>query len=172
MKNSLRVAAFATALLVAGGAQAQMQMVINDAISATVAGQRHGPLKLAAPEEGKALVVFYRDVPFWGNRQIFEVREAGASLASLRFGQYAAISVTPGEHAFVLAEGGDAEPLRLLAEPGQTYYFEGVTAKVDKVKRQRLNRVDAQRFDSTSFKLSPSAPELAGTGPQDPNPFE
>lgn len=171
MKNPLRAAALAAALLVAGGAQAQMQMVINDAISATVAGQRHGPLKLAAPEPGQALVVFYRDVPFWGNRQIFEVRDGDASLASLRFGQYAAISVTPGEHAFALAEG-DGEPLRLLAEPGQTYYFEGVTAKVDKVKRQRLNRVDAQRFDSTSFKLSPSAPELAGTGPQDPNPFE
>jgi len=116
--------------------------------------------------------VFYRDVPFPGNRQSFEVRDGDASLASLRFGQYAAISATPGEHAFALAEGGDAEPLRLLAEPGQTCYGEGVIAKVDKVKRQRLNRVDAQCFDSTSFKLSPSAPELAGTGPQDPNPFE
>ncbi|SDW17261.1 DUF2846 domain-containing protein [Lysobacter enzymogenes] len=172
MKHTLRAAAFAAVLLAAGGAQAQMPMVINDAVSAAVNSQRSAPLKLAPPDAGKALVVFYRDVPFWGNRQIFEVREGDASLASLRFGQYAVRTIEPGEHRFVLAEGGDGSALSLQAEAGHTYYFEGVLEKVERSKRQRLNRVEADRFERTSFKLAPSEPGLAGLGPADPDPFQ
>jgi len=64
------------------------------------------------------------------------------------------------------------DPDSLQAEAGHTYYFEGVLEKVERSKRQRLNRVEADRFERTSFKLAPSEPGLAGLGPADPDPFQ
>ena len=131
-------------------AKAQMPMIINDAIAATVSSER-AAVKIDPAPEGQAQIVFYRKRPFFGNKEIFALSEGGNEFAQLRFGQYAVHVIEPGTRQFALAAGGEA--LELQAQAGQTYYVEGELVKAEGGKRQSLKRVDEDQFRKVSFQL-------------------
>ncbi|UNP28796.1 hypothetical protein [Lysobacter gummosus] len=150
MRCVLYCAVLAVALFPFGHAKAQMPMIINDAIAATVSSER-AAVKIDPAPEGQAQIVFYRKRPFFGNKEIFALSEGGNEFAQLRFGQYAVHVIEPGTRQFALAAGGEA--LELQAQAGQTYYVEGELVKAEGGKRQSLKRVDEDQFRKVSFQL-------------------
>jgi hypothetical protein len=88
----------------------------------------------AAPESGKALIVFVETAPYIpiltpGSETRFGLD--GAWVGAIKPKGYFTVSVPPGEHHLCVSVHGpnsfkDAAVMKVVAEEGKTYYFEAV----------------------------------------------
>lgn len=118
---------------------------------------------IGTPQEGKALVVFFRPSKFMGAAIGFIVREGTVELGKLRSGNYFTASVEPGKHTYVVhSEAKDLTNIE--AEAGETYFLSGSITMGFLAGRPNLSPSDAAAFEAALPKLKRSAP-LKTPGP-------
>lgn len=112
---------------------------------------------IGTPEQGKALVVFFRPSKFVGAAVGFKVRENDVELGKLRNGNYFTLQVEPGQHAYdVHSETEDRTTIE--AEAGETYFLSGALGMGVVVGRPNLSPSDAAAFEAALPKLKKSKP--------------
>ena len=112
---------------------------------------------IGKPSEGKALVVFFRPSKFAGAAVGFKVRENDVELGKLRNGNYFAIEVAPGQHAYVVhSEAKDVTNIE--AEAGETYFLSGNITMGFMAGRPNLSPSDVTAFEAVLPKLKKSKP--------------
>jgi hypothetical protein len=112
---------------------------------------------IGTPQEGKALVVFFRPSKFIGAAIGFIVREGTVELGKLRSGNYFTASVEPGKHTYVVhSEAKDLTDIEV--EAGETYFLSGSVTLGFVAGRPNLSPSDAAAFEAALPKLKKSAP--------------
>lgn len=112
---------------------------------------------IGSPEQGKALVVFFRPSKFVGGAVGFKVRENEVELGKLRNGNFFTLQVEPGQHAYdVHSETEDRTTIE--AEAGETYFLSGAMGMGVMVGRPNLSPSDAAAFEAALPKLKKSKP--------------
>ena len=112
---------------------------------------------IGTPEQGKALVVFFRPSKFVGGAVGFKVRENEVELGKLRNGNFFTLQVEPGQHAYdVHSETEDRTIIE--AEAGETYFLSGAMGMGVVVGRPNLSPSDAAAFEAALPKLKKSKP--------------
>ena len=118
---------------------------LNPAITAMV----------GTPPAGQGLVVFFRPSKFTGAAIGIFVMENGTQLAKLSNGNYFALPVAPGAHAFAADKKGK-DVTNLEVEAGETYFLSGnITMGMMKGK-PNLTPSDATAFEAVMGKLKPA----------------
>jgi hypothetical protein len=85
------------------------------------------------------------------------VREGEVELGKLRNGNYFAIEVEPGQHAYVVhSEAKDVTNME--AEAGETYFFSGNITMGFMAGRPNLSPSDVTAFEAVLPKLKKSKP--------------
>jgi hypothetical protein len=120
---------------------------VPEAIAATI----------GKPEDGKGLVVFYRPSKFVGGAVGFKVREDGRELGKLRNGNWFAVQVAPGEHAYDV-HGEKHDVTNIEVEAGETYFLSGAMGMGVFAGRPNLSPSNAEAFATLLPKLKPSKP--------------
>jgi hypothetical protein len=120
---------------------------VPEAIAATI----------GKPEAGKGLVVFYRPSKFVGGAIGFKVREDGKELGKLRNGNWFAVQVAPGEHAYDV-HGEKHDVTSIEVEAGETYFLSGAIGMGVFAGRPNLSPSNADAFGTLLPKLKPSKP--------------
>jgi hypothetical protein len=120
---------------------------VPEAIAATI----------GKPEDGKGLVVFYRPSKFVGGAIGFKVREDGKELGKLRNGNWFAVQVAPGEHAYDV-HGEKHDVTNIEVEAGETYFLSGAIGMGVFAGRPNLSPSNAEAFATLLPKLKPSKP--------------
>jgi hypothetical protein len=106
----------------------------------------------AAPDAGKAMVIFYRPSRFVGGAVGFIVREGTTELGKLRSGKYFTVQVTPGKHTYVVHSEAKDE-LTIDADAGETYYVEGEIGVGVLVGHPHIKPSDKSSFEAVKDKL-------------------
>jgi hypothetical protein len=120
---------------------------VPEAIAATI----------GKPEAGKGLVVFYRPSKFVGGAIGFKVREDGQELGKLRNGNWFAVQVAPGAHAYDV-HGEKHDVTNIEVEAGETYFLSGAMGMGVFAGRPNLSPSNADAFALVLPKLKPSKP--------------
>ena len=109
------------------------------------------------PEDGKGMIVFFRPSKFVGGAIGFKVREDGKELGKLRNGNWFAVQVAPGAHAYdVHGEAHDVTHIEV--EAGETYFLSGAMGMGFVAGRPNLSPSSAEAFATVMPKLKPSKP--------------
>jgi hypothetical protein len=107
---------------------------------------------VGTPPPGKGLVVFYRPSKFTGSAIGIFVRENGAELAKLKSGNWFAMPVAPGAHAFA-ADKHDKDITNIEVEAGETYFLSGNITMGMMKGHANLSPSDAAAFAAAMPKL-------------------
>ena len=104
------------------------------------------------PEDGKALVVFFRANRFAGAGVNFKVREGEVELGKLKSGSYILAQVEPGKHTYTVhSEAKDVTNIEV--EAGETYFIVGSISMGFMSGRPNLTPSDALKFQSEMKKM-------------------
>lgn len=104
------------------------------------------------PEDGKALVVFFRANRFAGAAINFKVREGEVELGKLKSGSYILAQVEPGKHTYTVhSEAKDVTNIEV--EAGETYFISGSISMGFMSGRPNLTPSDALKFQSEMKKM-------------------
>ncbi len=104
------------------------------------------------PEDGKALVVFFRANRFAGAGVNFKVREGEVELGKLKSGSYILAQVEPGKHTYTVhSEAKDVTNIEV--EAGETYFISGSISMGFMSGRPNLTPSDALKFQSEMKKM-------------------
>lgn len=112
---------------------------------------------IGTPEEGKALVVFFRPKKFTGGAIGFIVREGDVELGKLRNGKYFTTQVEPGIHEYTV-HSEKKDVTRMEAEAGETYYFVGEMNMGVFAGRPNLAPTTEAEFEAVAKKLKLAKP--------------
>jgi hypothetical protein len=97
--------------------------------------------QISTPEEGKALVVFYRTKKFSGGAIQFNVRDSDKYYGPLKNGTIIKVNIDPGEHTF-FSQVISSDAITLNVEEGKTYYVKGTVKMGYYAGRPKFNQVD------------------------------
>jgi hypothetical protein len=100
-----------------------LALLAGCASSSSTAFVHPGPFPEMAPEEGLALVTFYRPNDFGGSLISFYVQENGRNVGVLKNGTYFSARTTPGRHTYTAGE----DAITITAKPNETNYVEATT---------------------------------------------
>jgi len=100
--------------------------------------------QIAAPEEGKGLVVFYRTKKFSGGAIKFSVKDSEKSYGQLTNGSIIKIQVEPGEHMF-WSQVISSDAITLTIEEGKVYYVKGTVKMGAIAGRPKFNEVSEKK---------------------------
>lgn len=154
MRSKLHRSALLALLAFSGTAFAQEAATAPaaDAAAPAAAAPAAANSKVGAPQDGKALVVFFRPSKFTGAAIGFKVREGETELGKLRNGKYFVANVEPGTHQYTVhSEAKDV--LTMEVEAGETYYVQGTITMGFMAGRPNLSPSDQATFDGMADKL-------------------
>lgn len=157
MRSKLHRSALFALLAFSGAAFAQEATgaaapAADAAAPATAAAPAAANSKVGAPQDGKALIVFFRPSKFTGAAIGFKVREGETELGKLRSGKYFTANVEPGTHQYTVhSEAKDV--LTMEVEAGETYYVQGTITMGFMAGRPNLSPSDQATFDGMADKL-------------------
>ena len=97
--------------------------------------------QISKPEEGKALVVFYRVKKFSGGAIQFNVKDSEKHYGQLKNGTTIKANIKPDEHTF-FSQVISSDAITLHAEAGKTYYVKGTVKMGALAGRPKFNQVD------------------------------
>lgn len=95
----------------------------------------------STPEEGKALVVFYRPKKFSGSAIQFNVKDSDKYYGPLKSGTTIKVNIEPGEHTF-FSQVISSDAITLTVEEGKTYYVKGTVKMGYYAGRPKFDQVD------------------------------
>lgn len=122
-------------------------------------------IDLPPPPPGKGEVVFFRPKDLQGWAIWFNIRENGKALGKLTNGVYFVAFVDPGAHTFTAATE-NKDTLKLIVEPGQTYYVAGSITMGFWVGEANIAPSDQEDFLKASHNLklaNPPADDSSGS---------
>jgi hypothetical protein len=95
-------------------------------------------------EEGKALVVFYREKKFSGSAIQFNVKDSEKHYGQLKNGTTMKVYIEPGEHTF-FSQVISSDAITLTVEAGKTYYVKGSVKMGVYAGRPKFSQVDEKK---------------------------
>ena len=96
------------------------------------------------PQEGKALVVFYRTKKFSGGAIQFNVKDSEKFYGPLKNGTTIKVNIEPGEHTF-FSQVISSDAITLTVEEGKTYYVKGTVKMGALAGRPKFEQVDEKK---------------------------
>ena len=119
-------------------------LCLNTLFLVTILSTVNASAQIPDPEEGKALVVFYRTKSMKGGAIKFSVKETDKNYGQLTNGSVIHINVDPGEHTF-FSQVISSDAISLTVEEGKVYYVKA-TVKIGAVAgRPKFSQVDEKK---------------------------
>ena len=96
------------------------------------------------PEEGKALIIFYRSKAFSGGAIKFSVKDSDKVYGQLTNGSLIKINTDPGEHTF-WSQVISSDSITLTVNSGEVYFVKGTVKTGALAGRPKFQLVDEKK---------------------------
>lgn len=100
--------------------------------------------QIPEPEEGKGLVVFYRQKKFSGGAIKFSVKDSDKNYGQLTNGSTIYVNVIPGEHTF-FSQVISSDAINVTVEEGKLYYVKATVRTGALAGRPKFEQVSEKK---------------------------
>ena len=121
-----------------------LKIALLNILLITILGTLNATAQIPEPEEGKGLVVFYREKKFSGGAIKFSVKDSDKNYGQLTNGSVIYAQVEPGERMF-WSQVISSDAITLTVEEGKVYYVKGVVKMGAVAGRPKFHQVEEKK---------------------------